>query len=107
MPVKFMREGWKCDLCGEEYNTKEEAITTPKCHCQPMTPGGKRARCQGCYNDHYNQHRDGCWSLSTMFLQRRKKVHASDVPPWKHKPGIYPSCYQQPMHVFVRKDQEH
>ena len=107
MPIEFMREGWKCDICKMEYNTFEEAITTPICRCQPTTRDAKMKRCSGCYNDHYNQHDKGCWSLSGMFLQLRKKVHASDVPPWKHKPAKYPSCYKQPMHVFVKEDQEH
>ncbi len=75
----------------------------------------KKDYCAGCSNNHYNtrvadenvQRHMCCWSLETAKIIPRKRVHSNDVPPWNHKPELYPDCYREPMHVFVGEKQTH
>ena len=108
MPRCVTKEVWLCDICELAYDTEEEAKLTPVCHCQPDTVEAKKAHCQGCYNDHYNQNHPGtCWSLGSMQVIYRKKVHINDVPPWNHEPRKFPDCYKVPKYVFVGANQTH
>lgn len=69
----------------------------------------KLRSCQGCYNDDYNRGLGGateCWSLATMFVTLRRRVHRDEMPPWRRAPEALPSCYQQREYIFVKPTQE-
>lgn len=68
-----------------------------------MTEQEKLLHCVGCHDDFYN-HREGqgrCWSLSSMKLVLKKKVHVSQTPPWTQKPIKVPDCKHVSGYVFV------
>lgn len=74
-----------------------------------MTKQEKLKHCPGCYYNDYNHGLGGakeCWSLSTMKLIKRKKVHIDQVPPWTQKPEKYPDCYKQQRYVFINCEKE-
>lgn len=68
--------------------------------------------CAGCRNNFYNNGgvnggTKECWSLDGATLERKKEVHVSDQPPWKHnKIKKVPSCYSRPKYVYVDPDRE-
>jgi len=66
--------------------------------------------CSGCRNDFYNGNNElgitKCWGLEGAKVIKRKKVHISQVPPWKQKARLFPSCYHQAQYVFVGENQE-
>lgn len=69
----------------------------------------KKKACAGCYNDDYNRGLGGakeCWSLDTMYVTLRRRVHRDEVPPWRAAPEALPSCYQQRGYIFVKPTQE-
>ena len=66
--------------------------------------------CNGCENDFYNDKNPfgikECWSLDTATIEKKKKVHVDDVPPWDHEPIKVLSCYHQKRYVFVNPDRK-
>ena len=65
--------------------------------------------CVGCRNDFYNTggvtgHTHHCWAFDSADMIKRKKVHMNDVPPWKHKAILRPTCYRVSQYVFVNED---
>ena len=70
----------------------------------------KLTACAGCYNDDYNRGLGGateCWSLATMYVTLRRRVHRDEVPPWRAAPEALPNCYQQRQYIFVKPTQEY
>lgn len=63
--------------------------------------------CRGCYNDFYNTGTKQCWSFKDATLIFRKEVHVDQVPPWKQKAKLLPSCYRKQRYVYVRPNQEY
>ncbi len=105
MPIKRTIEVWECENCEAQLPTEDTV-----CTCQPRTQEDKRKYCQGCYNDDYNHGLGGskvCWSLQSMTVIKRKRVHINDRPPWNHKPETLPNCYRVPKYVFIGANQTH
>lgn len=73
-----------------------------------ITIAQKKTHCAGCYNDVYNHGCGGakqCWSLDSMKLIKRKRVHISQRPPWNQAAELLPDCYRVPQFVFVGAEQ--
>ncbi len=103
MPKLKTIEVWECENCGAHLETEDTV-----CKCQPATNTEKRKYCSGCYNDEYNHGLGGaaqCWSMESMLVVQRKRVHINDRPPWNHPPEALPNCYRVPKFVFPSADQ--
>jgi hypothetical protein len=64
----------------------------------------KKEKCEGCYKNVYNHGLGGaneCWQLSSAKLIKRKEVHIDQMPPWKQKAKLFPSCYTKQRYVYV------
>lgn len=74
-----------------------------------MTKSDKLKHCAGCEQNFYNGFNPygvkECWSLKSMRLILRKRVHVSQAPPWNQKAEKFPRCYQVKGYVFVGKNQ--
>lgn len=70
-----------------------------------------KANCIGCEDDFYNDKNPlgvkECWNFPKAKIISRKKVHISQTPPWKQKPGLYPHCYHVRQYVFVEGNREY
>ena len=71
-----------------------------------MTDDEKLVHCRGCEQNFYNGNNSlgvtRCWSLESMVLVERKKVHRDAPPPWLHESEQLPNCYQQKEYVILK-----
>ena len=68
----------------------------------------KKANCSGCYNDNYNHGLGGakeCWCFKTAKMIWRKEVHVDQIPPWRQKARMFPTCYSKQRYVYVSPEQ--
>lgn len=65
-----------------------------------------KSKCSGCYNDFYNYGcvnggTKECWSLKTAKLIMRKEVHVDQMPPYRQKSELLPSCFSRQRYGYI------
>ncbi len=64
-----------------------------------------KAMCSGCYDDFYNQNRDGgCWGFATATVVKRVRVGTFQTPPYSESPQSVLSCFHCTGYSFLRLD---
>jgi hypothetical protein len=76
-----------------------------------MNKTEKLKLCVGCRQNFYNGNNGlgvkECWSLKTAKLVLRKRVHISQVPPWKQSPVKVFQCRREEGFVFTDPKKEY
>ncbi len=64
-----------------------------------------KALCNGCYDDFYNQNRDGgCWMFAKAKIVERTRVGTWQNPPYQWTPKPCLTCYKQTGSSFIKED---